>query len=293
MTQLRKLAGQLGNALQNLRRKCRPVFLGKAAETERSQNLRTWCRTELERRCLRTAPEGLPALDDPESVRASLQEASLAVHFLGGSDTSAMGAVETSVEVCIGSTILYQPFGADLTADEQLWLDDFERRLKASAGNYQRLTGKNDQELLALIDEQITRFCEDSDAARAKVELTLVCDEADLNGVRQLKDDITSRSLFVLEFPDFLGAQLKSMERLRKWEDYLSRGEALLFYHGVAERNRLELIWQKSALSRPSAERSWFLAPPDLDNKRRRQPDALLTVDQVIRFIERVRGARV
>jgi hypothetical protein len=156
--QLRKLAGQLRNALQNLRRKCRPVFLGKAAESERAQNLRAWFRAELERRSFRTVPESLPALDDREAVRANVQEAGLAVHFLGGADPSAMEAAETSVEACAGSTLLYQPFGAELSADEQLWLDDFERRLKAPPGQYQRLTGKNDQELLALADEQMTRF---------------------------------------------------------------------------------------------------------------------------------------
>ena len=159
--QLRNIAGQLKNALQNLRRKCRPVFLGAAAETERSQNLRARCRSELEHRCFRTAPESLLALDDSDLVRTSLQEAGLAVHFLGGAAPLALEAIETSVEVCVGSTILYQPFGADLSADEQLWLDDFERRLKVPSGRYQRLTGKNDQELLALLDEQIMRFRED------------------------------------------------------------------------------------------------------------------------------------
>jgi hypothetical protein len=291
MTRLRVLAGQLRNALQNLRRKCRPVFLGKAAETERSRDLRAWCRSELERRCFRTVPEVLQALEDPDAVRASVQEAGLAVHFLGGADPSALEAIETSVDVCTGPTILYQPFGAALSLDEQIWLPAFEGGLAVPPGHYQRLTGKNDQELLALVDEQITRFREDSGAAQAKVELGLVCDEADLNGVRQLKDDIASRSLLALEFPDFLGAPLKAMERLRKWQDYLSRSEALLFYDGAAQRNRLELIWQKAELSRPGAKRSWFLAPPDLDNKLLKQPDPLSTADQVIRFVERLRSA--
>jgi hypothetical protein len=291
--QLRKLGGQLKNALQNLRWKCRPVFLGKAAEMGRSRTLRNWCRVEVERRWFRTVPESLQALDDPEAVRESVQEAGMAVHFLGGGDTSAIEAIEMSAEVCTGPTILYQPFGADLSADERLWLDDFERRLKAPPGHYQRLAGKNDQELVALIDEQITRFRNGASAAQGKAVLALVCDEADLNGVRQLKDDISSRSPFALELPDFLGAPLKAMERLRKWQDYFSRGEVLLFYYGAAERNRLELIWQKAESSRPGAKRGWFLAPPDLAEKLRKQPDALSTIDQVIRFVEGVRSARV
>src|ERR1035438_5852476 len=55
------------------------------------------------------------------------------------SSTRPLEAIETSVEVCTGSTIIYQPFGVDLSADERLWLDDFERRLKAQPGRYQRL----------------------------------------------------------------------------------------------------------------------------------------------------------
>lgn len=137
----------------------------------------------------------------------------------------------------------------------------------------------------------MTLFREDSGAAQARVGLALVCEEADLNGGRQLRDDVTSRSVFALEFPDFVGTPMKAMERLRKWQDFLSRNEALLFYHGAAERNRLELIWQKAHASRPGGKRNWFLAPPDLDDKRQRQPDALWTVDQVIRFIEHVRSA--
>lgn len=292
VAQVRKLAGQLRNALQNLRRKCWPVFLGKAAQTERSQKLRAWCRKELEHRFLRTIPEFLPALDDSEAVRASVQEAGLAVHLLGGADDSAMEAIETSVEVCTGPTILYQPFGADVSADERFWLGDFERRLRARPGHYQRLTGKNDQELLALIDEQIKRFREDLGEAQARADLALVCDETDLNGVRELKVEITSRHRFALEFPDFLGAPLKPMERLRKWQGYLSRGEALLFYHGAAERSRLEPIWQMAQESRSGTNCSWFLAPPDLDDKRLKQPDALWTADQVIQFVERARSAR-
>jgi hypothetical protein len=146
-SQVEKLASQLKNALQALRRKCRPVFLGKASVSERLKKLREWCGTELERRYFRTVPESLPALDDADQVRVNLEEAGLAIHFLGGTDSAALDAIETSVAVCSGPTILYQPFGAELAAVEQLWLGDFERELQA-AGHYQRLTGKTTLETL-------------------------------------------------------------------------------------------------------------------------------------------------
>ena len=50
--QVRILAGQLKNALQALRRNCRPVFLGKAPKTDELQRVRA--REELERRHFRT-----------------------------------------------------------------------------------------------------------------------------------------------------------------------------------------------------------------------------------------------
>src|SRR6267142_3102318 len=157
-SRLREFAGQIRNALQRLRQKSRPVFLGKAPETDRAQNLRTWLRMEVERGYFRIIPEYLQSLDDPEVLRVGLGEAALAIHFLGEADDATMGAIETSIVACSGPTILYQPFGTKLTTDEQMWLADFERDLKITSGLYQRLTGKNDQELLSVIDEQLTRF---------------------------------------------------------------------------------------------------------------------------------------
>jgi hypothetical protein len=285
-------AGQMKGALQKLRRDCKPVFLGKAAETERAQRLRAWCCTELERRHFRTVPESLHVLDDVERVNSHLQESGLAIHFLGGTDSLAIEAIEASVSACTGPTILYQSFGTELTPPERLWLADFERELQINSGNYQRLAGKNDQELLAVIDEQIGRIR--SNAARHAVQpkLAVVCEEADLESVRQLRDDIRTRRQVEIRSPDFLSGRLKSMERLRRWQDYLNRSEALLFYYGATERERLELIWQTAQHHKGNVRGDWFLAPPDLDTKRQMHPDALWNIDQVIRFMEGLQSAQ-
>jgi len=290
-SQVRKLASQLKNALQALRRKCRPVFLGKAADSERSQKLREWCGAELERRYFRTVPEALAPLDDADQVRAHLQDAGLAIHFLGGADSAALDAIENSVAICSGPTILYQPFGTEMAAIEQLWLGDFERELQAEPGRYQRLTGKNDQELVAVIDEHIAHVPSDGAADLPKLELALVCEELDLEGLRQFQQELGVRRPTAVAFPDFLAGRLKSMERLRKWLDYFSCSGTQIFYHGAAERERLELLWQTAQQRRPDVRRNWFVAPPDLDDKRRKHPDALWTIDQVIQFVEGVRRA--
>jgi hypothetical protein len=291
-SQVKNLALQLKHALQALRGKCRPVFLGKAPESERSQKLREWCGSELERRYFRMVPEALPALDDADQVRSNLQEAGLAIHFLGGADPAALEAIEMSVAVCSGPTILYQPFGAEPVAAERLWLGDFERELRTEPGRYQRLAGKNDQELVAVIDEHIAQVPPRGSTDLPRLELGLVCEELDLEGVRQFKQDLTARRPTAAASPDFLAGRPKSMERLRKWLDYLSRPDTQLFYHGAAERERLELLWQTAQQCKPEGRRHWFVAPPDLDNKRRAYPDALWTIDQVIQFVEGVRGAR-
>lgn len=291
-SQLKKLAAQLKHALQALRRKCRPVYVGKAGESDRSQKLREWCCAELGRRYFRTVPEALPPLDDPDQVRASLEGAGLAIHFLGDADTAALDAIETSLEVCSGPTILYQPFGAELTAVELFWLGDFERILRAEPGRYQRLTGKNDQELMAVIDEHIAQLPFDGGAGQPKPELALVCEEPDLEAARQLRQELAVRRPTSVAIPAFAGERLKSMERLRKWLEYLSHADTQLFYSGAAEPERLELLWQTAEQRRPSARRAWFVSPPDLDVKRRQYPDALWTIDQLIHFVEGARRAK-
>jgi len=291
LTKVRAFAGQLAKALQKLRRNCKPVFLGKTAQTSQAQALRSWCRTEVECRHFRTLPESLLALDDPASIQGNLQEAGVAIHFLGNADAAAMEAIETSVAVCSGTTILYQPWGAHLDANEQLWLDSFERQLESTGGQYQRLAGKNDWELLALFDEIATQIRPEPHASgAAHVELALVCEEPDLGSIQQLNRDIQTQRPTGIALPEFVGSGLRALALMRKWSDYISRAEGLLFYYGASERKRLELIWQKATEEKPTVRRDWFLAPPALEHKKLQHPDALWELDQVIQFIERARG---
>ena len=265
LVQLRKFAGQLKNALTQLRNDCKPLFIGKAAAAERLQNLRTWCCREVETRHFRTVPSSLPIFEDRDAVRIRLQEAGLALHFLGGADPAALDAMEASVEVCKGPSIFYQPFGADLRPEERLWLLTFEQQQEATrqstSGSYQRLVGKNEQELLALIDEQITRSRADSNSNHIeRYELAIVCEESDLEGARRLKSEIGDRHIEV-GFPDFLGTRLKAMECLRKLQEFLKRGKHLLFYHGLAQRELLETKCLVAEQYHPRAELHYFLAP--------------------------------
>lgn len=288
--QIYKLAGQLKRALERLRQTCKPIFVGEPPKAERSQHLRDWCCKELERRHFRAVPESLLVFQDMDAVIANLKDAGLSVHFVGGADEVALNAIETSAETCTGPTVLYQPFGEELTNDELLWLQDFEQHLPVTSGRYQRLQGKNDQELLALIDEQLTSHAR-PEAEHGQLQLSLVCEEPDLNGAREIKDQIQARCRMEVGLPDFLASRMKTMERFRKWRDYLTHSQALLFYYGQAGRDRLEPIWLKAEQDNGSARRSWFVAPPDVESKQREHPDALWNIDQVIGMIQRDQGA--
>ncbi len=288
--QVYKLAGQLKSALERLRQSCKPIFVGEAREDDRSQSVRAWCCKELERRHFRAVPESLLVFQDGDGVLAHLKDAGLSVHFLGGANERALNAIETAAEVCTGPTILYQPFGEDLTTDESLWLRDFEQQLPSTSRRYQRLQGKNDQELLALIDEQITSLAR-PEAGHAQLQLAVICEEPDLNGARQIKDEILARCQVEVGFPNFLASRMKAMERLRKWREFLTDSQALLFYYGLAERDRLEPIWLKAEHDNADVPRNWFVAPPDLEAKRREHPDALWNIDQIIDMIQLARSA--
>lgn len=290
--QVWKFAGQVKNALQKLRYVCKPVFVGRVADRNRSQEMRASCCTELARRHFRIVPEALPALDDPDRVRASLDEAGLAIHFLGNADAAALEAIETSVAVCTGPTIVYQPFATELMPTERLWLAEFERELDTRLGGYQRLADKNEQELLAVIDEQVKHMRVELPKHLTRSDLALVCEASDLDKVRQLKQDLQTSGRIEVDSPDFLGGRMKAMERLRKWQDYLSRSEALLFYYGTTESERLELIWQTAQHPGHDIPCDWYLAPPDIDAKRKKYPDALWNIDQVVRFLDRARSSQ-
>ena len=289
-TQVYKLAGQLKAALERLRQTCKPIFVGEAPKGERSQHLRDWCCKELERRHFRAVPESLLVFQDKDGVIANLKDAGMSVHFVGGADEAALNAIETSAEVCAGPTILYQPFGQELSDDEHVWLPDFEQQLPQASGRYQRLQGKNDQELLALIDEQITSQAR-PEAAQGQMPVALICEEPDLNGAREIKDQITAQCKLEVGLPNFLTGRMKAMERLRKWRDYLAHSQTLLFYYGQASRAQLEPIWQKAEHDNGGAARSWFVGPPDVDAKRHEHPDALFSIDQVVSLIQPSRSA--
>lgn len=289
--QIKLLASQLVAALQDLRQSYKPVYVGKLRAPNQLEDLRDFCCKEIERRHFRTVPESLQILDDINGLAAELQKASLAVHFIGGATDVELDAIQTSFDTCTGTTLLYKPYGLDLTPDERLWLSDFEKQLPAGATNYQRIEGKNNQELIALVEEQLAKSRRVSTAPTPQIQLALICDDLDLPSVRQLKEEILSRRTINVDVPNFLGTRLKAMERLRKWQEFVKSGKALVFYHGEADRERLLTIWQNAELQNQVAHRRWYLAPPNLEAKRQQDPAALWQIEQLLSLVEQAQGA--
>lgn len=283
---VKQFAGQLKVKLENLRLKCKPVFVGKAPDS--AGPLRSLCCKELNDRKLRTTPYAWTGFRDPQRVTAELASAGLAVHFLGGADHAALEAIQHSIRLCAGPTILFEPYGAALRPHEQGWLEMFEQDvqdLRLDPGRYYRLAGKTVQELIALIDEQITsppsRAAEPSPTA----PLSLVCEKSDLESARRLTAEIRAACTVESQIPEFLSAGLTAIERLRRWEEYLNSSGVQLFFHGAAERKHLLRWWQVAEIQRPTARRHWYLAPPDLAAKLESQPDGLSTAEQVGRLL--------
>jgi hypothetical protein len=81
------------------------------------------------------------------------------------------------------------------------------------------------------------------------------------------------------------------MEELRQLLDFLKKGETLAFYHGQADRQCLEHIWNKAGQENPLGRRTWYLDEPDLESKRNRYPDTPWYIDQLLHFLDGAKGA--
>jgi hypothetical protein len=286
---VRGFGGRLKDALRTRRLHHTPVYVGSAPSAEWYQVLRQRCQSELENRDFRTLPESLHVRKDALAIRAGLQRARAAVHFIGGADLIALDAIETSVKLCTGATVVFQPRLAELTDTERFWLHNFERSLESVQGRYHRIDGGIVDELIDLVKDLVTR---EELSPPVEHQLALVCEKADLASVRRLKEDIQKHCAIGVAYPDFLDPQsergaLSMAMSIRQWSEYLRAGKAQLFYDGAAGRESLEYWFRQST----GARREWYLAEPGLAEKRERYPDALSEISHVSNFVQGARSA--
>lgn len=279
---LKRFAEQMKIVLQQLRQKCKPVFLGRALPGQ--DGVRNVCAMELQKRHFSAGPAELPVLDDEARLTSALQQAVLSVHFIGGANEPALRAIEIAADVCPSATVLYRPYGAKITEDENLWLLEFERGLKpTTTGKYHRLEDKSEQELLLVLEQEITRFQPPLKAA-PEAALGLVCDELDLDLARSLRQEIQDREQLSVSYPDFLETNSTAMERKRKWTALLNSARALLFCWGkTQETSRLESLYRLAATAKPADNLEWYLSPPNLSEKQQKFPLAICQANDQLR----------
>lgn len=282
-SRLKKFAEQMKIVLQELRQKCKPVFLGRALPGDKS-GVRDLCAMELQKRHFSAGPAELPALDDEVKLTTALKQAVLSVHFIGGANESALRAVEIAAEVCPGATVLYRPYGAKISEDENLWLIEFEKDLKPTTSKYHRLEGKSEQELLLVLEQEITRVQPPAKAA-LEAALGLICEELDLDLARTLRGEIQERDRLKVAYPDFLETKGTAMERRRKWTELLNSSQALLFCWGKAEQTkRLESLYELAARAKPADRVEWYLSQPNLSEKQQKFPQAICQASDEVRY---------
>jgi hypothetical protein len=101
-------------------------------------------------------PEVLLVFDDETALTRDLRQAALSIHFIGGADDSALLAIERSVEVCPGPTIVCQSPGVQLSPEESIWLTEFERGLNHDSAARCHRVASIDETLFA-IDRFVAR----------------------------------------------------------------------------------------------------------------------------------------
>ena len=250
---INRLAVQIKHMLQKLRSHAGSVFVGKPLNSHMS--LRDDLADYLAKQHFRATPEPTALLEDREASQKALSEAVCAVHFVGQSSQQSLTCIEDSIDFCAGPTVLFQPFGAELSAEEDFLL------LKLPEGHYPHQLGPNEIELKKFLEELLTRRAE---SAVTAASLGLVCDSADISWAQQFEAAELS-----IVYPRFLQDKLSNQEQLQKWRQLLRGCHGLLFYHGRSSERFLKALEKLADQEKSTPLRRWYLAEPDIEDKKK------------------------
>ncbi len=252
-----RLAAGMKVALQKLRSRAGSVFTGSPLKT--NFDLRANIVDYLSEQHFRAAPDPPALLDDPEACQKALAASACAVHFVGGASDAALEQIEDSLKYCPGPTVLFQPFGAKLSAMEEEFLAELDPE------RYPHRIGPNEVELKRFLEDLLTR--KRAAAAGTAPSLSLVCEPSDFGWAQTFNVDGLS-----VAYPRFLQEKLTTMERIRKWRQIVKDSHGLLFYQGQSQEPVLDRIWRMADDEQSKAVRRWYLADPGFDEKRQKRP---------------------
>ncbi|MDZ4803201.1 MAG: toll/interleukin-1 receptor domain-containing protein [Bryobacteraceae bacterium] len=268
-----KLSFQIAGILRKLRNRAGSIFLGHplAHRMELRANLEDY----LGKQHFRATPDPFSLLEDRAKSQQALAEAACAVHFIGGASSEALDCIQDSLDHCPGPTILFQPFGAEVKAAEDFFLDELPPERSPH-----RLGG-NEVELKKFLEELLTRRRQ---IAVTSASLGLVCDLSDLGWARQF----SAKDLSV-DYPRFLQDKIPSADKLRRWRQLLKESHGLIFYQGNSAEPFLSRLERLAIEEKCTALRQWYLDGPDLDIKRANRPSDAVYSDGLDEFLDQVR----
>jgi hypothetical protein len=268
------VATDIKDALQKLRNRCGAVFVGPTLRSH--MDLRANLAEYLSEHHFRTTPDPAALLDDSAATQQALVESVCALHFLGGATDQALEALELSTRLSPGPTIIFQPFGAELTEGERFVIDNLPPE------HYPHRIGPNETELKKFLADLLTRTREATAAMPAP--LGLVCDASDFAWAQQFSAPGLS-----FEYPRFLQEKLTNMDRLRRLRELVRERHGLLFYHGRSDRRLLDTLWKLADEEQSRAARRWYLDEPELDVKRKERPADSPYPEGLDSFLDEVR----
>jgi hypothetical protein len=269
-----RLAAEMKDALQALRRRAGAVFVGKPLSSR--MDLRGNLVDYLSEQHFRSIPEPAALLDDRAASQKALTEGVCAVHFIGGAIESTLETIEDSTIYCSGPTILFHPFGVPLSAAEELVLDGL------ASGRQPHRIDSNEIELRRFLEDLLTRTR--TSLAPKPASLGIICDPSDFPWARSFRPDGLS-----VDHPAFLDEKITNTDRLRRWLAMVRESHGLLFYHGRSEESLLEKIRKIAEQENSPAARRWYLADPNLEEKRVRHPADPSYPDGLEDFLNEVR----
>ena len=205
----------------------------------------------------RVEPQAYTAFSDRQRTRQILSDSRMAVHFIGGQKSmDAINAIQDSLQVCRGATLVYELPAADLTDPERVllgWIDE-DHAAQADLRKYERINHKNLEEFLSDLRTRL----QGAEVLRG-TRVGIACEDTDRAIVEQIAQEIRDKTGFSVRNHGLSVLDYNS-----------SRG--VLYYWGDAAGKRL----QQAGAAKLGLIEAWYLAPPPEPRKETDLPAMVL-----------------
>lgn len=223
---------------------------------------------------------------------ANLEERSaMAVHFAGGRDSDEadferLQAIESTAPRV--TTFVFVPFGADLSSSEKFWLGDARIGGKPITDATRWIQRKHEQELLDVLEDELTRLALPAPTA---AEVVLACNPVDEPKAQWLRRQMALAECRVSLADHNLAPT--SADRLRRWTTLVRTARALVYCWGQSDQETLCGLERLARERERTGPDPWYLLEPDVEQKLSQRPDAFSRPEDLAAFLDGVcRGLR-